>query len=73
MIHKLNDDLDVLLGDGLLTAAGITFYGPFTQKYRNLMYEIWFKKLRNMNIAFSNDFKMSTLLEDSLTITDWIQ
>ncbi|XP_054847065.1 dynein axonemal heavy chain 11 [Eublepharis macularius] len=63
-----------LCGDVLLTAAFVSYVGPFTKLYRQeLVYHMWFPFLKSQKIPIpvSEDINLTAMLTDDAMIATW--
>ena len=60
-----------LVGDCFLAAACISYYGPFTGRYRNNLVKQWINKCEELDIPISPNFVLSNRMLDPLLIQKW--
>jgi dynein heavy chain len=70
-VESLNEQLINLLGDAFLSAACISYYGPFTGIYRRLLVSKWLEKCVELNIPVSPGFDLREVLGDPMKIREW--
>lgn len=58
-------------GDVLITAAFISYAGPFSKKYRTEAVEKMIKIAKDLNIPMIDDIKPVKMLADDATIAQW--
>lgn len=72
---KTVEDLGVqivnLVGDVFLSAAAISYNGPFTGVYRHELVNHWIDKVTEVQIPVSDKFSLITTLGDPLQLRDW--
>jgi len=54
-----------------ISAACISYYGPFTGDYRNRLTDKWLEKCKEDGIEVSETFELETIMGDPMTIMDW--
>ena len=67
----LNNDMIKLIGDTFLGTASISFIGPFTGVYRDMIVNEWKEKLIEFNVPASDNYKLRTTLGDAVKIRSW--
>ena len=71
-IENFGHQLEVLVGDVLISSAFISYVGPFTKKYRDsLIKDKFLVFLRNKEIPMSPDPNPITLLTSEAMIATW--
>ena len=60
-----------LVGDVFISAACISYYGPFTGIYRNNLTEKWLEKCKKDEIESSETFDLEEIINDLMAIMDW--
>ncbi|KAJ8599349.1 hypothetical protein CTAYLR_005359 [Chrysophaeum taylorii] len=75
-IEELQKSRDLLVGDTLLSAAFISYIGPFTKQYRTrLLEECWIPKLRapakGAAVPMSKDCNPLTTLTNDAEVATW--
>ncbi|XP_015260407.1 PREDICTED: dynein heavy chain 10, axonemal [Cyprinodon variegatus] len=61
-----------LLGDCLVSAAFLSYAGPFSWEFRNeMVHQIWVKDVQERGIPLSQPFKVESLLADEEEISRW--
>jgi len=63
--------LDVICGDVLLSAAFISYIGPFSKVYRISLMDNFIKYATDYKINISNDFDPVSVFADAATISEW--
>ncbi|KAL5112917.1 Dynein heavy chain 10 axonemal [Taenia crassiceps] len=70
--EKLREERRHLVGDCLVSAAFLTYTGPFFCNLRNrMLYDDWIPDLRNREVSLSEPFNLVNLLTDNMTLTNW--
>lgn len=71
-VKRLQQGLDVLVGDVLVAGAFVSYIGGFPFKFRrDLLYEKWIPKIRESGIPCSQNVDPLGLLTDDATIAGW--
>lgn len=70
-ILRMEEQLERLPLDVLLTSATIVYLGPFPDKIRSTLTQRWLKYGVDIGLNMSDSFRIRTLLTDSLCITNW--
>lgn len=71
-VGELNEDLKNLVGNILLSAAFISYLGPFTAEYRQELSDLWKNKCINeMQIPTSTNFDLQRIMSDEVQLRDW--
>jgi dynein heavy chain len=70
-VAVLEVDLVNLVGNILLAAGYISYVGPFTSKYRNLLLKKWMDFCKKKKFPFSADFNVARILGDPVIIREW--
>mmetsp|Transcript_7627 Transcript_7627/g.14387 ORF Transcript_7627/g.14387 Transcript_7627/m.14387 type:complete len:3920 (+) Transcript_7627:928-12687(+) len=70
-VETLNEQLINLLGDAFLSAACISYYGPFTGTYRRQLVNKWLEKCVELNIPVSPGFDLREVLGEPMKIREW--
>jgi len=60
-----------LLGDVLLSAACISYFGAFTGPYRAAMVDFWYKGMVERGIPSSHGCSLQSTMGDQVQIRDW--
>lgn len=63
--------LDVICGDVLLSAAFISYIGPFSKVYRISLMDTFIKYATDFKINISNEFDPVNVFADAATISEW--
>lgn len=63
--------LGLLVGDIFLSAAFVSYLGPFTGSYRRELTQLWTAKLIDASIPVSPDFSLAKQLADPVLVRDW--
>ena len=70
---KLNEKLDNLAGDILLSAASIAYLGPLTSAFRDKCIADWVEFTSSLGIACSSRFSLSETLGSAVEIEAWTE
>lgn len=62
------DDLMKVIGNVFLSAATISYLGPFTGAYREPIIKLWKEKFANLGIPYSENYSLANTLETPLKI-----
>lgn len=68
---KIQEDMERLVGNVLLAAASVTYFGPFTENYRTSMTSIWIEEINKHKLPVSEDYTLEKLLGNPATIREW--
>ncbi|XP_053607537.1 dynein axonemal heavy chain 3 [Plodia interpunctella] len=68
---QLQDLLDNIIGDVLLSAGFIAYLGPYTVNYRREVLLLWNTRTSNLNIPCSEVFSLITTLGEPVVIRAW--
>jgi dynein heavy chain len=60
-----------LTGDVFLSAAAISYYGPFTGVYRNDIVDHWLEACRGAGIPCGDSFDLRAVMGNPVTIRSW--
>jgi len=61
-----------LVGNVFVSAAMISYLGPFTGKYRKDMINEWLESMREKEIPMTEEFSLSNIAGDPIKIREWI-
>eukprot|EP01028_Stygiella_incarcerata_P003072 TRINITY_DN1583_c0_g3_i1.p1 TRINITY_DN1583_c0_g3~~TRINITY_DN1583_c0_g3_i1.p1 ORF type:complete len:4602 (-),score=1271.77 TRINITY_DN1583_c0_g3_i1:125-13930(-) len=71
-LQNLSDKRERLIGDALLCSSFLSYTGAFTYDFRHkLIYEDWWKGVKEKEIPVSDPFRLETLLTDEVEISLW--
>jgi len=70
-IEILDSRIKKLPGDVFISAACISYYGPFTGIYRNKLTTQWLEKCKEYGIDASETFELENIMGDPMRIMDW--
>uniref|UniRef100_A0A0R3TKG0 Dynein, axonemal, heavy chain 5 n=1 Tax=Rodentolepis nana TaxID=102285 RepID=A0A0R3TKG0_RODNA len=71
-IETLKKKRQNLLGDCLVSAAFLTYSGPFFYNLRQrMLHDDWLPDISRRGIPISEDFKFNHLLTDEVTVANW--
>jgi len=60
-----------LIGDVFLSAAALSYYGPFTGSYRDQLVEQWLSKLKSIELPSSDEFLIEDILSNKMEVSGW--
>lgn len=55
-----------------VAASTVSYLGAFTGAYREVMVKETLQKMRELEIPFSDNYQLSTTLENPIVIRDWV-
>lgn len=70
-IDILDTKIKKLIGDAFISAACISYYGPFTGVFRNILTSRWLEKCKEDGIDSSETFELENVMGDPMKIMDW--
>ena len=70
-VDGFNQRIANLVGDVLLSAACISYYGAFTGVYRESITGQWLEYCLGLNIPTSEGFSLLSTMGDPVTLRDW--
>ena len=70
-LQKLNSDIEFILGNVFLSAASVSYLGPFTGVYRKNLITYWVEKCRELAIPCAEGFSLEKILGSPVVIQDW--
>ncbi|CAK9099813.1 Dynein axonemal heavy chain 6 (Axonemal beta dynein heavy chain 6) (Ciliary dynein heavy chain 6) [Durusdinium trenchii] len=70
-VSTIRQDIINLTGDVFLSAASISYYGPFTGVYRNDIVDAWLKELKNLQIPSGDSFDLREVMGNPVEIREW--
>jgi len=70
-VAKLSNSVVNLVGDVFLAASSLSYYGPFTGYYRELLVNQWKDKVNKLNLPGSDDYELHNILSNNLEVRDW--
>ncbi|CAL1172366.1 unnamed protein product, partial [Cladocopium goreaui] len=70
-VSTIRQDIINLTGDVFLSAASISYYGPFTGTYRNDIVDAWLKELKNLSIPSGDTFDLREVMGNPVEIREW--
>jgi len=68
-LHDLQEDMEKIIGNCLLSAAFFAYSGPFSYEFRNDMYEDWKQSILEKNLPMTTPFKFETQLSNDVEIS----
>ena len=70
-IETIGEDIIRLTGNVFLSCACISYFGPFTGKYRTTLVSSWVEECLGYNIPTSEDFDLVKILGDPVVLRSW--
>lgn len=70
-VDELGISIVNLIGDVFLSAAAISYNGPFTGPYRHELVNLWVTKVNEVQIPVSEKYTLISTLGDPLQLRDW--
>jgi len=70
-VERYDVQINNLIGDVLLSAACISYYGAFTGVYRAEMVNYWLTTCRGRKIPVSDDYSLQQTMGDPVLVRDW--
>lgn len=71
VVENLDIDFQFLPGNCLLSAAFLSYLGPFTSKHRETLLEQWREYLATRGISYSPEFNICRFLSDATTMREY--
>ena len=60
-----------LIGDCIISASIISYYGPFTSEYRDNLMILWINSVQALQIPYTSMFDFSNFLVGAAIVRDW--
>eukprot|EP00744_Colponema_vietnamica_P002637 GILI01004106.1.p1 GENE.GILI01004106.1~~GILI01004106.1.p1 ORF type:complete len:1989 (+),score=654.53 GILI01004106.1:157-5967(+) len=70
-VEIFKQEIEALVGDVFLSAACISYYGPFTGDYRDMLVSQWVQKCIALDVPVSDRFSLEKTMGDPVQIRDW--
>merc|ERR1712146_210797 len=70
-VEKIGVEIVNLAGDVFLSAAAISYYGPFTGAYRHDIVELWLAACKELEIPCGDTFDLKEIMGNPVEIRDW--
>jgi dynein heavy chain len=67
LTHQMLD----LVGDTFIAGAFISYVGPFTDKYRLILFDQWVPQMRELGIPLSQKCTLNDVMGDPVQTRDW--
>ena len=64
-------EIDVILGNSFLSAASISYLGPFSGPFRDNLLSLWIAKCKQFEIPHTQDFSLQKLMGNPVQIREW--
>lgn len=71
-METLGAQIENLVGDVFLSAAAISYNGPFTGPYRQELSTQWVQQVIDLEIPVSENFSLIKTLGDPMQLRDWV-
>lgn len=71
-LTQLEEQVRLLIGNALLSAAAINYFGPFNSEFRSDLMKSFQKVLMDHSINYISDFKLVSMLSTASEIRHWI-
>lgn len=71
-VVQLENRVRLLIGNALLSAAAINYFGPFNNEFRHDLMRDFQKVLLDNEIYFSADYQLSSILSTPSEVRHWI-
>lgn len=71
-VTQLEKQVRLLIGDALLSAGAINYFGPFNSEFRHEILQEFQKVLTDNQISFSANYTLATMLSTTSEIRNWI-
>eukprot|EP00605_Chrysophyceae_sp_TOSAG23-4_P000236 GSChrysophyteH1.ASY1.ANO1.273.1 assembled CDS len=62
---------EYVTGDSLVSAAFISYAGPFETSYRHILTQEWAKSVDNQKLPITDNFNLTVFLADPTDVRDW--
>lgn len=70
-IGLISDQLKKIIGDVFISVSQMSYLGPFTGQYREILLSKWTKKCIESGIDLSDDYSLVNTLGDPIEIRKW--
>ncbi len=70
-VEKIKQDGSQVVGNVFLSAACISYLGPFTGPYRDSMISQWVKDITERNVPASPTFRLISIMGNPIKIREW--
>ena len=70
-IEELKKEENTIIGDSLLASGIMSYLGIFPIDYRQEIINEWKNLLKNKNLVFNENFELTSLMENEITIGNW--
>lgn len=71
-VTQLEEQVRLLIGDALLSASVINYFGPFNNEYRRELLRDFGKVLADNHINFSTNYSLAGNLSTPTEVRNWI-
>lgn len=68
---QLKKDIEVIIGNVFLSAASVSYLGPFTGTYRKDLITKWLERCCELKIPCAEDFSLEKVLATPVLIQEW--
>ncbi|KAF6028262.1 hypothetical protein EB796_013428 [Bugula neritina] len=70
-VERLEREIDLIVGDVLISSGAVAYLGPFTGEFRNEMMSNWLKKLGETEVPHTDDPSIVSTLADPVKVRSW--
>eukprot|EP00826_Nyctotherus_ovalis_P066786 TRINITY_DN9910_c0_g1_i1.p1 TRINITY_DN9910_c0_g1~~TRINITY_DN9910_c0_g1_i1.p1 ORF type:complete len:160 (+),score=27.31 TRINITY_DN9910_c0_g1_i1:95-574(+) len=70
-VVRIQEESIKLIGNVFLSAAFISYLGPFTGAYRETMISAWFGAITEKKVPASDSFSLVSTMGDPLVVRNW--
>jgi dynein heavy chain, axonemal len=70
-LDELHAEAGVLVGNTFIAAASLSYYGAFTNQYRQILRAAWMSTLTEMEVPTSSDISLQNVLASAIEIRQW--
>ncbi len=71
-VSKLSQNIENLIGDVLLAAASVSYFGAFTGDFRTRIVSEWLEGARQREIPASADYSLVNTLTEPVHVREWM-
>ena len=70
-MKEINISMKSIIGDSAVSAAFLSYAGPFDVQFRSKLISGWSDKVKSQGVTISNDFSVSNFLSSKTVIREW--
>ncbi|KAF4654403.1 hypothetical protein FOL47_009992, partial [Perkinsus chesapeaki] len=70
-VEKMDAEIEALTGDVFLSAAAISYFGPFTGQYRREVVGEWLSNMQQLGIPCSEAFSLVGVMGNPVQVREW--